>query len=429
MRAGADAGRARCGQGADEARVPPEEVAALVTEPARDEPEAGNSVDAAAGLGSGGGAVSRPTSNVPSAASGGDSSGSRAVSSGGGSSTDARSGGSGVSDGAGSGASEASAADAPQPRDLEAGPPAHLVRALLRAVAADPTYLAERLTTFTVDWWAPLADKHIEALRRKHPGGDPDELRRAVVSSTVRTCIVEGSLIGGPLVVLMPVAFCAALLVQIRMILEMAVLAGRPATDPIRAAEVLVIQGAHPDLESAQDALRASVAGRQADTRKRPGIRALWSMTWRMARLLGLTAPGPETKRSIWVRMRGWLGLGATFVVGTVMPLIWMPYLGDAYRRSTLDLAHRATLAYEGTDRGIRKPGKRGFAAPAMTGAVIRALLAVAGTVLLVVLLVALDVRVAGGRWPTVIIGLAAAAVVTSLVWYLPWRRRHKGRG
>lgn len=375
-----------------------EEAAEPVTEPARDEPgaEPGPDEAAAAGADSGGGTASGPPRSREQDAA-----------------PDPRDGG--------------TASAVPPPPDLEAGPPPHLVRALLRAVAADPTYLAERLTTFTVDWWAPLADKHIDALRKKHPGGDADELRRAVVSSTVRTCIVEGSLIGGPLVVLMPVAFCAALLVQIRMILEMAVLAGRSATDPIRAAEVLVIQGAHPDLESAQEALRASVAGRQADTRKRPGIRALWSMTWRMARLLGLTAPGPETKRSIWVRMRGWLGLGATFVVGTFVPLIWMPYLGDAYRRSTLDLARRATVAYEGTDRGIRKPGKRGFAAPAMTGAVVRALLAVAGTVLLVVLLVALDVRVAGGRWPAVAVGLVVAGVLTSFfVWYRPRRRRHR---
>lgn len=304
--------------------------------------------------------------------------------------------------------------DAP---NLEAGPPPHLVRTLIRAVAADPTYLAERLTTFAVDWWGPLASRHIEAIRKKHPGGDPDEIRRAVVTSTVRTCVVEGSLIGGPLVVLMPVAFCAALLVQIRMTLEMAVLAGRSATDPIRAAEVLVIQGAHPDIPSAQAALRASVAGRQADVRKRPGIKALWSMTWRMARLLGLTSPGPEVKPSRWVRLRGWVILGATFVLGTVLPLIWMPYLGDAYRRSTMDLARRATLAYEGTDRGIRKPGKRGFAAPAMTGAVVEAVLAVIATVLLVVLLVALDVRVAGGRWPTAVIVLVVAAVVTSIFW------------
>ena len=319
---------------------------------------------------------------------------------------------------------DAAAPATPATPDLEAGPPAHLVRALLRAVAADPTYLAERLTTFTVDWWAPLADKHIEALREKHPGGDSEELRRAVVASTVRTCVVEGSLIGGPLIVLMPVAFCAALLVQIRMILEMAVLAGRSATDPVRAAEVLVIQGAHPDVPSAQAALRASVAGRQADDRRRPGVRALWSMTWRMARLLGLTSPGPETRPSRWIRLRGWVVLGATFVVGTFLPLIWMPYLGDAYRRSTLDLARRATLAYEGSDRGIHKPGKRGFAAPAMTGAVVKAVIAVAATVLLVVVLVALDVRVAGGRWPTVVIGLAAAAVVTSFVWYRGWRKR-----
>ena len=312
----------------------------------------------------------------------------------------------------------------PPAPNYEAGPPPHLVRTLIRAVAADPTYLAERLTTFAVDWWGPLASRHIEAIRRKHPDGDADEIRRAVVTSTVRTCVVEGSLIGGPLVVLMPVAFCAALLVQIRMILEMAVLGGRSATDPIRAAEVLVIQGAHPDIPSAQAALRASVAGRQADARKRPGIKALWSMTWRMARLLGLTSPGPEVKPSRWVRLRGWVILGATFVLGTVLPLIWMPYLGDAYRRSTMDLARRATLAYEGTDRGIRKPGKRGFAAPAMTGAVVKAVLAVVATVLGVVLLVALNVRVAGGRWPTAVILLVVAAVVTSLFWLRGRRRR-----
>ena len=113
------------------------------------------------------------------------------------------------------------------PRDDGAAPPRHLIRALVRAVAADPEFLAERLAVFAVGWWGPHADRTVAELRRRRPDADAEDLRQTTVTHSVRTCVAEGAFIGGPFTVLVPFAFCSALLVQIRMILELAALTER----------------------------------------------------------------------------------------------------------------------------------------------------------------------------------------------------------
>ena len=68
--------------------------------------------------------------------------------------------------------------------------------------------------------------------------------------------MTEGAVVGGPFIVLIPVAFCAALLAQAQMVLELAVLAGHAADDETRVAELLVLQRAYPSEDEAQAALK-----------------------------------------------------------------------------------------------------------------------------------------------------------------------------
>ena len=311
------------------------------------------------------------------------------------------------------------------PAGSGAPPPRHLVRELVRAVAADPEFLAERLAAFAVGWWAPHADRRVAELRRRRPDTEAEDLRQATVTRSVRTCVAEGAFIGGPFMVLVPFAFCSALLVQIRMILELAALTGRPATGPDRTAEVLVIQGVRPDVGSAREAL-VFAKTRKADRPARRAPPHRWfSAVWRMMRLLGLLTPDPETEPSRLVRWGRWAVLMGTFAVGTVLPLVWLPYIAVAYRGSTLEIAKRATTAYYRT-AGAPRPGQTSRVRPGMAAAVARLVVSLILTVGTVVVFVVLGIAVIGGRWGTLVLAVLVLSLATG-AWWL-WRRRRAPR-
>ena len=76
-----------------------------------------------------------------------------------------------------------------------------------------------------------------------------------VIERQTRISMTEGAFVGGPFIVLIPVAFCAALLAQAQMALELAALAGYAPSDQMRAADLLVLQGAYTSTPEASAAL------------------------------------------------------------------------------------------------------------------------------------------------------------------------------
>ena len=52
-----------------------------------------------------------------------------------------------------------------------------------------------------------------------------------MIARQTRVTVVEGAAVGGPFILLIPVAWCAALLAQAQMVFELAALAGYSATD------------------------------------------------------------------------------------------------------------------------------------------------------------------------------------------------------
>src|SRR4029079_12803387 len=99
------------------------------------------------------------------------------------------------------------------------------------------------------------ASAAVENLRDSHPGADTGELEAAGIEHQTRGSMTEGAFVGGPFIVLIPVAFCAALLAQAQMSLELAALAGYAPDDEMRAADLLVLQGAYASEGAAQTTL------------------------------------------------------------------------------------------------------------------------------------------------------------------------------
>ncbi|WP_051795361.1 hypothetical protein [Streptomyces sp. NRRL S-87] len=311
-----------------------------------------------------------------------------------------------------------------------------LARWLLRSMLADPGHLPEILASFASRRLGGRAARTVARVRAGHPDADPDELRALVIGRGRRVVVTEGAFVGGPFMLLIPFAFCAALLAQLRMALEIAAVAGRDAASPDRAAELLVIQGAHPDVPAARAALdamaaRTDAAGARSADRRGSRTAALWTTVRRMAYLLGLLGPSGKPTRTP-VRVARWALVIAVVVVGFVAPLVWLPYLAFSYHRSTGELAERTVDFYRsgatgGTWAAPEAAGDLHAAAsdPGMIAAVVRASASLLLPLGALALVVVADLR--DSRWPVLAVSVTGLSVAVGAVWYLR-RRRRPGR-
>jgi hypothetical protein len=293
----------------------------------------------------------------------------------------------------------------------------------------DPQCLPETLAAFAVRRLGPAAARSVARLRKDHPDVDPAGLRALVVARGRRATVSEGAFVGGPFLLFVPVAFCAALLSQARTVLELAALKGGDPTADDRAAELLVLQGVHENPGRAREALTVC-HGEQPATSKRSALRhpvVLWNLTLRMARVLGLlTAPDRTGWSHRLVQAGRWVLLGLVFVVGIVAPLVWLPYMAMSYHQATSRLTDRATAFYF-TDSALVSR-RRAHLDPALIAGVARTLLSFLVPVALVAAALVTGVRIAGSNWPVVGILLFTASVAVGAVWH--WRRRrHRKSG
>jgi hypothetical protein len=297
---------------------------------------------------------------------------------------------------------------------------------VLRIMWADPQHMAEQLVVWSLAHFGPRAEKAVEKMKREHPDAGREQLEDLVTRSQTRVAATEGAFIGGPFIVLMPVAFCAALLAQAQMVYELAAVSDRDPRDAMRAADLLVLLGAHDSTADAQAAIAGMKKNPGQEGKKLPaGARV--DMVKRMAYLLGLFAPDPGYSRFRFII--GWVGIGLLLLVGFVLPLVWVPYLAFSTRRSTLRLAARAREYYEAggaADTGLIV--RRGSGVRASLGGSV----ALGRTFILLVLPIAVAVTAlltgtspGGGRWLSAGLIFIAVSFIASFLWLgFRWLRR-----
>lgn len=310
--------------------------------------------------------------------------------------------------------------------DGAARPEQGLARMLFRIVLRDPGHLPENLADFSLRMLSPGVPAYVSKLRQLNPDADTFELQRMVAQQGAREAAREGGFVGGPMVAFVPVAFVAALLAQIKMMLRMAALSERDPREPQRAAELLVVMDVYPDVDRAAAAMKALPAARTAARRKRRAVYAMVDLIRRMAKLLGLISPAAVTPVGKVVRLGRWLLLGLAFAVGMVVPLIWLPYLSMSYYRGTVELAERVSVYYWGPEKAIHLPRKASDV-PGLAAATLRALGSLALIVGGIAVFLALDIQIAGNSWPALLSLVIAFSVATALLWYAR-RTRHQHR-
>lgn len=303
-------------------------------------------------------------------------------------------------------------------------------RALLRTVRSSPQYAPERIARYAARTLGPRARSSAEKLSRAHPELSGGDLQRKAAERGIRTAILEGSLLGGPFMLLWPPAFCAALVAQLQMVLTLAALSGNRSDDEGLAADLLVLQGACPDPAAARRALAATAAeaagpgpdGGNHDgsaAERTPGSRAgWWSTGRRLAHLIGLLTPadGSTGTRSRARQLAGWIGIALLCAVGFVAPLVWLPASAEMYRRATTGLATR-TLAHYAVPAGAAGAaadlaGYRWVLRPGTVAVALRALVAFVLTVAVLLAVLLADLRLATSHLLAALVLLFAASAL-----------------
>lgn len=150
------------------------------------------------------------------------------------------------------------------PVDAEAG---HL----LAALRATPARAPELLAVAAVHRLAAETIQRTEWLRSTYPAATDDGLARLAAAEYTRKARAEGALAGfvGPAAVLVETG--ALLWLQAGMVLRIAAAYGHDPAAPERAAELLVLQGFHADVSTAE----AAIAGRARTRKTRMAVRAV----------------------------------------------------------------------------------------------------------------------------------------------------------
>src|SRR5262249_48321368 len=207
-------------------------------------------------------------------------------------------------------------------------------------------------------------------------------------------------------------------LAQAQMVFALAAVADHEPTDRMRAAELLVLIGAYESTDAAAEALATVTrqAGKREGKRLPRGTR--WAMIKRMAYLVGVLGIGDD--RSRLRAALGWTGIGVLFLVGLVLPLVWVPYMAYSTRRSTLRLGNRTREYYAAADADeagviVQRPSTVRIGG---TAALVRTTFFVVAPIIAALVALFTDWSLTGGRWITALLLLLIVSAAATFSWF-----------
>ena len=140
----------------------------------------------------------------------------------------------------------------------------------------DPEHLAERLTLYTADRLGGPSREWAESVRSARPDTATAKIADELRTQSAHVARIDGAISGTPFFVALVPGYLTYLFQEMRMTLRTAALYGRDPRDLRTSAEMLALRGVHPDVETAEVALKSV---RDKGTPDRPTQRRSWR-TW-----------------------------------------------------------------------------------------------------------------------------------------------------
>jgi uncharacterized protein (DUF697 family) len=137
----------------------------------------------------------------------------------------------------------------------DTAPIEHLERvpdSLWRRLRAEPDRAPELIALAALERFGPQAERWVQIAG---PGHTPEELAGLAVKKHVRLSRVEGAALGLGGALTATADLVALMWIQCRMVFYVAAAHGFDPTDPMRAAELLALQGVYPTAAAAREGL------------------------------------------------------------------------------------------------------------------------------------------------------------------------------
>jgi hypothetical protein len=226
-------------------------------------------------------------------------------------------------------------------------------RELWRLVYRDPEHIAERLTLYTSDRLGEPSREWARSVRSSRPDTPPAQIAEELRTQSAHVARIDGAISGTPFFVALVPGYLTYLYQEMRMTLRTAALYDHEPRDLRTSAEMLALRGVHPNVETAEAALR-SVLDRGAP--EPPARRRSWRTWVHSAYLLlifgGFMSPSvAKEDKGAAGKVRAVLGvvLGAALWVTTwVLPLTFMIMMAWGCETHARQLGRRTLLFYDG---------------------------------------------------------------------------------
>ncbi len=231
-------------------------------------------------------------------------------------------------------------------------------REVLRTVYRDPEHIAERLTLLSTQRIGPPS---LEWAQEVLARPDVDVARVAAERRKLaeRVARIDGAVAGTPFFVALIPGYIDYLWQEAAMLMRVAALYGRDPRTLQVAAELMVLRGVHPSVETARAALEhVQATPMPGKPTRRRGLRT-WVRSVRMLLVLGgfLSAP-KQSSRPVWERkLLAFGGLAIAvgiWVITWVFPVTFMIAMAWGCETNARDLGRRTQLHYAGEASSTR---------------------------------------------------------------------------
>ena len=150
-----------------------------------------------------------------------------------------------------------------------------------------------------------------------------------------------------------------------------------------------------------------------------------------MAFLLGVVSAPGTPKPSRLVSLVRWTWLGATLLVGLVLPLVWVPYMAVAMRRAALQMGSRGMEFYadrRGEEAGVTVTRAPMTVSVGISAGLVRMVVLIVIPIVVAVVALLTGTSIGTGKWLTAFFALLLFSGLLTLVWVGYRWLRHRRR-